>query len=212
VFSALQSGRWRDYRVSGRILVVALLAALSACAGPHVAKVASAPPPTPAPVVAPKPAEGLWAILDPGCAKPAIADFRVWPHCASPFWINGHKAMVVEAAGVRGGVLDGKSYLADYSLAPGDPLIAQVGTEKDGYLFLALTDLMRDASGRLVGAEGAAVACPKQMGGGVALKPSDNGCDAARLDLVRQAASAALHDRTALTKVAWIAPGAPEAR
>jgi hypothetical protein len=117
-----------------------------------------------------------------------------------------------EAAGVRGGVLDGKSYLADYSLAAGEPLIAQVGTQKDGYLFLALTDLTRDASGQLVGAVGAAVACPKDTGGGVALKPSDNGCDAARLDLVRQAAEATLHDPAALTKVTWIAPGAPEAR
>jgi hypothetical protein len=200
--------------VPGRILVVVLLTMLCACAGSHAVKVAtaSAPPPAPAPVAPPKPAEGLWAILDPGCAKPSGADFRVWPHCASPFWINGHKAMVIEAAGVRRGALDGKSYIADYSFTPGDPLIVQVGAEKDGYLFLALTDLTRDASGQLVGAVGAAVACPKDTGGGLALKPSDNGCDAARLDEVRQAGEAALHDRAALTKVAWIAPGAPEAR
>jgi len=196
----------------GRILVVALLATLCACAGPRAGKTALAPPPAPAPVAVaapPKPAEGLWAMLDPGCAKPHVADFRVWPHCASPFWINGHKAVVIEAAGVRRGALDGKSYLADYSFAPGDPLIAQVGTEKDGYLFLALTDLTRDASGQLVGAVGAAVACPKAAGGELALKPSDNGCDAARLDEVRRAAEATLHDRAALTTVAWIAPGAP---
>jgi hypothetical protein len=199
--------------VPGRILVVVLLTMLCACAGSHAVKVALAPPPAvPAPAAPPKPAEGLWAILDPGCAKPSGADFRVWPHCASPFWINGHKAMVIEAAGVRRGALDGKSYIADYSFTPGDPLIVQVGAEKDGYLFLALTDLTRDASGQLVGAVGAAVACPKDTGGGLALKPSDNGCDAARLDEVRQAGEAALHDRAALTKVAWIAPGAPEAR
>jgi len=144
--------------------------------------------------------------------QPSGADLRIWPPCASPFWINGQKAMMIEAAGVRRGVLDGKSYIADYSLAPGDPLIVQVGAEKDGYLFLALTDLTRDASGRLVGALGAAVACPKATGGELALKPSDNGCDAARLDVVRKAAEAALQDRAALAKVAWIAPGAPEAR
>jgi hypothetical protein len=201
--------------VPGRILIIALLAALCACAGSHSSRTALAPPAAstpPAPAAAPKPAEGLWAMLDPGCVKPNDADFRAWPHCASPFWINGHKAMVIEAAGVRRGALDGKSYIADYSFAPGDPLIVQVGAERDGYLFLVLTDLTQDASGRLVGAVGAAVACPKDMGGGVALKPSENGCDAARLDEVRRAAEAALHDPSTLTKVAWIAPGAPEAR
>jgi hypothetical protein len=199
----------------GRFLVVALLATLCACAGPRAVKVALAPPPTPAPAAPaapPRPAEGLWAILDPGCAKPSGADLRIWPHCASPFWINGQKAMVIVAAGVRRGVLDGKSYLADFRFAPGDPLIVQVGAQKDGYLFLALTDLTRDASGRLVGAAGAAVACPRATGGELALKPSDNGCDAARPDEVRKAAAAALHDHADLTKVAWIAPGAPEAR
>ena len=196
----------------GRILVVALLSLLCACAGSHAVKVALAPSSAPVPAAPPKPAEGLWAILDPGCAKPNGADFRIWPHCASPFWINGHKAMVIEAAGVRRGALDGKSYTADYSFAPGDPLIVQVGAEKDGYLFLALTDLTRDANGQLVGAVGAAVACPKVTSGQLALKPSDNGCDAARLDEVRQAAEAALHDHASLTQVAWIAAGAPEAR
>jgi hypothetical protein len=211
---ALQSQRWRDCRVPRRILVVALLTLLCACVGSRSARTphGAAAAPGPAAAMAPKPAEGLWAILDPGCAKPSIADFRAWPHCASPFWINGHTALVIEAAGVRRGTVDGKSYLADYSFAPGDPLIAQVGTEKDGYLFLALTDLTRDASGRLVGAAGAAVACPKPIGGALALKPSDNGCDAARLDVVRQAAEATLQDRADLTKVAWIAPGAPEPR
>jgi len=200
--------------LSGRILVFALLMALCACAGSHRRMAALAPAAAPAesvPAAPPTPAEGLWAILDPGCAKPQVADFRVWPHCASPFWINGHTALVIEAAGVRRGGVDGKSYLADYSFSPGDPLIVQVGAEKDGYLFLALTDLTRDASGQLVGAAGAAVACPKATGGELALKPSDSGCDPARLDLVRQAAEATLHDRAALTKVAWIAPGAPEA-
>jgi len=196
----------------GRILVVALLATLCACAGPRAGKTALAPPPAPAPVAVaapPKPAEGLWAMLDPGCAKPHVADFRVWPHCASPFWINGHKAMVIEAAGVRRGALDGKSYLADYSFAPGDPLIAQVGTEKDGYLFLALTDLAEDDRGRLVGAIGAAVACPKPKDGGIVLKPALNGCDLESVETVRAAAELALRDRSALTEVAWIAPGSP---
>ena len=196
--------------MSGRIVVAALLTLLCACAGPRVKLASIAPAPAP-PVAAPppKPAEGLWAMLDPGCAKPNAADFRIWPHCASPFWINGQKAMVITSAAVGQHDVGGKSFAADYSFSPGEPLIAQVGTQKDGYLFLALTDLSRDDRGRLVGAVGAAVACPKPTGAQLALKPSDNGCDAARLDEVRKAAMATLQDRGALTKVAWIAPGAP---
>lgn len=198
--------------MSGRVFVVGLLILLCACAAHRtsVAHLASAAAPA-APTVAPppQPAEGLWAMLDPGCAKPSAADFRAWPHCASPFWISGQKAVVIDAVAVGRSDVGGKSYAADYSFSPGDPLIAQVGNEKDGYLFLALTDLARDDRGRLVGAVGAAVACAKPTGGQLALKPSDNGCDAARLDEVRKAAVTTLQDRGALTKVAWIAPGAP---
>lgn len=195
-----------------RILVVSIAGLLSACAmmrhGPApVAPVAAAEPP-------PTPAEGLWAILDPGCAKPNVVNIHAWPSCASPFWINGGKALVLTAASVRGRRLHELQYAADYSLTPGEPLIAQVGTEKDGYLYLALTDLAKDDQGRLVGAIGAAVACPGAAGapsggGNLAIKPSLNGCDLQSLETVRRAAAATLRDTSALAEVAWIAPGTP---
>jgi hypothetical protein len=193
-----------------RILVVALLIELGACAGArHHAPppaVAVAPPPPP---VAPKPAEGLWAMLDPGCIKPSAADIHVWPHCASPFWISGDKATVLLAANTGKRTIHDVSYAADVSLTAGEPLIAQVGTPKDGYLFLALTNLAEDERGRLVGAVGAAVACPKPKDGGLVLKPSLNGCDLDSVETVRAAAQLALRDRASLTEVAWIAPGSP---
>lgn len=194
-----------------RILVVVLLLELAACAGHrrHPPAVAVIVPPPPA--VAPKPADGLWAMLDPGCAKPNAADIRAWPHCASPFWIRGDKATVLFTAnnGAASRAVHDVSYAADVSLTAGEPLIAQVGTEKDGYLFLALTNLAEDDRGRLVGAVGAAVACPKPKDGGIVLKPSLNGCDLESVETVRAAAELALRDRASLTEVAWIAPGSP---
>ena len=200
-----------------RILVVALMVGLSACAGLS-ARFASlgarhhAPPQlvtvTPPPAVAPKPAEGLWAMLDPGCIKPSAANIHVWPHRASPFWISGDKATVLLAASSNRAPHD-VSYAADVSLTPGEPLIAQVGTQKDGYLFLALTNLAEDERGRLVGAIGAAVSCPKPKDGGLVIKPSLNGCDLEPVETVRAAAQVALRDRSTLTEVAWIAPGSP---
>ena len=202
-----------------RILVVASMAALSACAGlsaqlaalghrhhQPTAVVVVVPPPPP---VAPKPAEGLWAMLDPGCTKPSAADIHAWPHCASPFWISGDKATVLLAANSGKRAVHDVSYAADVSLTAGEPLIAQVGTQKDGYLFLALTDLAEDDRGRLVGAVGAAVSCPKPKDGGIVLKPSLNGCDLESVETVRAAAEVALRDRATLTEVAWIAPGSP---
>jgi hypothetical protein len=101
------------------------------------------------------------------------------------------------------------SYAAKLNLTPGDPVIARVGTEKDGYVFLALTDLARDEQGRLIGALGAAVACPGTAHGGLVLRPNLNGCDKGDPDGVRRAAEAALQDRATLTQVSWIAAGAP---
>jgi hypothetical protein len=208
--AAIYCARWRDRRVLRRILVVAFLVGLGACANLR-ARHAPAPAHVPAPVAyeAPKPASGLWAILDPGCVKPSATDIHAWPKCASPFWISGDKALLIVAGPAGQRAPRDVSYIADYNLDPGDPLIAQVGTQKDGYLFLALTDLYKDERGRLVGAVGAAVACPKPISSGVALKPSLNGCDLENLDTVRKAAAMTLQDHTSLTQVAWIAPGAP---
>ena len=202
-----------------RILAITLLFALTACAGPFARLSANhhRPAPTPAilpPAPPPSPAEGLWAALDPGCAKPTAANIHMWPHCASPFWISHGKAtvLVTGAAGKR--TVRDVSYAADYSFTPGDPLIAQVGTPKDGYVWLALTDLDRDDQGRLVGASGAAVPCAPPEGappGGSELvaKPRMNGCDGVGVEALRRAAVATLQDHAALTKITWIAPGAP---
>lgn len=190
------------------ILVVAILIGLGACAQLG-AKLTSAMAP-PSPPVAPQPAEGLWAILDPGCARPHAVNIHAWPSCASPFWISGGKAVVLTAPSpARGQRPHSVPFTADYSLTPGEPLIAQVGTERDGYLYLALTNLAEDDQGRLVGAVGAAVACPRATGVNLAIKPSLNGCDLQSLATVRKAATATLRDRSALAEVAWIAPGAP---
>jgi hypothetical protein len=192
-----------------RILIVAIAMELGACAlMPRKATPAAAPAASVA--VAPQPADGLWAILDPGCAKPQATDFHAWPSCASPFWINGGKAVVLTATNpARGRRLHSVPYAADYSLTPGEPLIAQVGTEKDGYLYLALTNLAEDDQGRLIGAVGAAVACPRPTGPNLAIRPNLNGCDLQSLATVRKAANATLRDRSILSEVAWIAPGSP---
>lgn len=163
----------------------------------------------PAPLPAPKPAEGLWAILDPGCPKPNAANFKAWPHCASPFWISRDTAVVVRSLPNSRGATPDQSYRADYRLAAGDPVIAQVGTEKDGYLFLALTELARDDQGRLVAASGAAFVCSPTVGGPIALRPNVNNCDTESPDGVRRAAQETLVDHAALSRVAWIASGAP---
>ncbi|HUZ12921.1 MAG TPA: hypothetical protein VMU93_08745 [Caulobacteraceae bacterium] len=196
-----------------RFLIVMIALGLSAC------QVVRAPlafiwrhhhgKPAMAAASAPRPAEGLWAILDPGCPKPSQADIHAWPSCASPFWLNRGKALVVrEASGRTSAMLDA-SYAANYHLDPGDPLIAEVGTPKDGYLFLALTDLTENGRGQLVGATGAAVACPGPASSAISIKPSSSGCGVQPLAAVRKAAVLALQDRTALNEVAFIAPGAP---
>ena len=193
-----------------RVLVIAMLTCLGACAALDSRLGWLTPPKAAPPLGAPTPAEGLWAILDPGCPKPDAPNIRAWPTCASPFWIAGGKALVIRAEPRGRRALIEASYAADYRLAAGDPVIAQVGTAKDGYVFLALTDLARDDRGRLVGATGAAVACAGADGGALALKPNANGCGEADPQLVRKAAGLALRDRAGLSRVAWIAPGAPE--
>lgn len=197
--------------MSGRFLVLAALLGLGACAASHspLAMSPHARPSAQAEGVALRPAEGLWAILDPGCAKPSAADIHSWPACASPFWISGDKALVILAGRFAQTGVHDVSYTADYSLSPGDPLIAQVGTRKDGYVYLALTDVTRDGQGHIVGAVGAAVACPRPARGVLMLKPNQGGCDADDPASVRKAAEAALADQAALTEVTWIAAGAP---
>ena len=194
------------------IFVIAVMLCLAGCAGNPFARLSANRHAAPAPLIAapaPSPAEGLWAALDPGCAKPTVANIRSWPHCASPFWISHGKAMLLVSGAADKRAVRDVSYAANYNLTPGDPLIAQVGTPKDGYVWLALTDLDRDGQGRLVGAIGAAVPCAPPAAGQIALKPRMNGCDGVGLDEVRKAAMATLHDHSALTTITWIAPGAP---
>jgi len=197
-----------------RLLSIVVLIGLSGCGlfrhHHHFARLAPPAPVAPAPVAPPKLAQGLWAILDPGCPKPAATNFHAWPSCASPVWISHDKATVINLT-PRGATGHGDvSFAADVSIAAGDPLIAQVGDQKDGYLFLALTDLSEDGQGQLIGATGAPVVCAAPTeGGAIVIKPNRNGCDGESLDAVREAASAALRDHAALTEVAWIAAGAP---
>jgi hypothetical protein len=153
---------------------------------------------------APKLHEGLWAI-----GKPKDADLRAWPRCASPFWIGQGFALVVRTRPGDHGASPDHSYRADYRLAAGDPVIAQVGNDGGGQLFLALTDLRRDDNGQLVDALGAAFACPGEPTGRISLSMNDGGCGTAEPGRVRQAAADSLRDPGALTRVAWITSGAP---
>ncbi len=188
-----------------RILVIAAVVMLSACAALGVR-----PPRGAHASVAPPPAQGLWAILDPGCERPRAANIHAWPSCASPFWIQGGKAVVMTASLThRRRWTHHAPYAADFSVTPGEPLIVQVGTQKDGYVYLALTDLATDEQGRLVGAVGAAVACPTPGGGALTTAPSLNGCDLQSLAALRKAAIEALKDRSALAAATWIGPGVP---
>ena len=196
-----------------RILVIGLLLGMAACAGPFgrlSANHSSQPsPPIVAPTPPPQPAEGLWAALDPGCARPTAANIHLWPHCASPFWISNGKATVLVSGAASKRTVRDVSYAADYSFTPGTPLIAQVGTPRDGYVWLALTDLDRDSAGRLIGASGAAVPCATPDTGELVAKPRMNGCGGVGVDELRKAAVQTLQDHGSLTKITWIAPGAP---
>ncbi|MEO8927129.1 MAG: hypothetical protein ABI306_08185 [Caulobacteraceae bacterium] len=185
-----------------RLFILALTMALAACAtGPRLALWRR--PSTP------RPAEGLWAILDPGCRKPSLVDIGAWPKCASPFWISRGAAVVVRTRPGPGGTALDHSYRAEVSMAGDNPVIAEVGNSNDGHLYLALTRLARDDQGRLIGASGAAFACPGKTAGPISLAPNATGCESATREDVRRAATATLRDQGALTEVAWIAAGAP---
>ena len=200
--------RWED-RLLRRILTIAIAAGLSACVTHHAKLTNVTPPVVAAPAPPPALAQGLWAVLDRGCPRPVGADIHQWPACASPFWIGRGKAVIIHSAawGATGHI--DASFAADYSLAGGDPVIAQVGTQKDGYLYLALTQLATDGQGQLVDAMGAAISCPKAAQSSLLIKPSLNGCDDETPEAVRRAAVLALQDHAALSEVAFIAPGNP---
>ena len=185
-----------------RLFIVVVTLALSGCA-------AGAPRLAAGPTPPPRAAEGLWAILDPGCRKPSLIDIGAWPACASPFWISGGSAVVVRTRPGPGGTALDHSYRADVLLAGDDPVIAEVGNGTDGHLYFALIKLARDDEGRVIGASGAAFACPGQTIGPISLAPNASGCEAASAEGVRKAAAATLRDGGTLSRVAWIAPGAP---
>lgn len=188
-----------------RIFVIALACMLSGCAS----TIAGIGGPEYDAARPPRPAEGLWAILDPGCAKPARIDTHTWPHCASPIWVSHASVLVVGARTDPKGKAPSASYRADLRITPGKPFIVQAGTPRDGYIFLALDKIDRDAAGRLIGATGAAFACRGEAPGPISLKPNTGGCELASLEDMRKAALETLHDESALSSVVWIAPGAP---
>ena len=182
-----------------------LACGLAACA-PMGSRVALRRPSSPVPPVF---AEGLWVMLDPGCQKPGQIDTQVWPKCASPFWISQQSALVVQTRPGPHGDAPATSYRAELSLTEGDPLIVKAGTLRDGSVFLALARVERDEKGRMVGAVGAAFACRAGGPGPISLKPSAGGCELASPDDLRIAARQSLLDEAGLTRVTWVAPGAP---
>ena len=199
-----------------RFVILALMATLAGCTSVRTRLVSWFHAPTAAQsaqraatTLAPKPADGLWAILDPGCPKPSAADLGRWPRCASPFWINRGTAVVVRSRAAPDGAAQRSSYRTDYRLAAGDPVIAQIGDDRAGYLFLALTELGRNAQGRLIAAAGLPFACPKPGDGAIKLAPNVNGCETQSPATIRKLAFDTLRDHAELSRVAWIAPGAP---
>jgi hypothetical protein len=156
-------------------------------------------------------ADGLWAVMDPGCEQPTGANFVSWPSCASPFWINQDTAVVVHNPQTRGRIQPSTSFRTGLTVTQGEPLIVQIGSRNDGYLFVALTDLARDPSGRVVGAAGAPVVCPSSILARITFRPNATGCESRTPDELREAAMTALSDRTELSRVAWIASGVPAA-
>lgn len=188
-----------------RIFVIALTCMLSGCAS-TVAHLGGGEYDALRP---PRPVEGLWAILDPGCARPARIDTRAWPRCASPIWISHASVLVMGSRTDPKGKAPSASYRADLRITPGKPLIVQAGTPRDGYIFLALDRVDRDSTGRLIGATGAAFACRGEAPGPISLKPNTGGCELASLEEMRKAALETLREESALSSVVWIAPGAP---
>ena len=162
-----------------------------------------------APQVAPRPAEGLWAIMDPGCDKPTGANFQAWPGCASPFWINENTAVVVHSPISPQGHVAPASVRAGILVTAGEPVVVQVGSQQSGYLFVAVTDLTRDSHGFVVAAAGAPVSCMTRYVSRITFRPNMTGCEDRSTDEVRHAAAQALQERDSLTHIAWIAPGAP---
>lgn len=103
-----------------------------------------------------------------------------------------------------------RGYRAHYLLGSGDPLVAKIGNDADGWVFVALTDVGRNSAGRLIAAGAAPVAClAGASGAGIRLSPSHGGCELVSAQGVHDAAQASLRDAAALMRLAWIAPGAP---
>ena len=202
-------------RLARRQSIIVLALALCACvSNARHQRPEPLAPPAAAPVVLsppspPRPANGLWAILDPGCSKPDRVDTHVWPRCASPFWINHESAVIVGSRPGPKGSTPSASFRVDLRLSTVDPLIAQVGTPRDGYIFVALDKLDRDTDGLVVGAVGAAFACHAAPTGPISLKPITGGCELASEEEIHRAAIETLQDETGLSRIAWVAAGAP---
>jgi hypothetical protein len=75
----------------------------------------------------PAPAEGLWALLAPGCAAPTSAEVQNWAACASPAWVKGSTFTIIVQGPVR----------SEFAVAAGDPALAQVRSD-DGYTYYAV--------------------------------------------------------------------------
>lgn len=172
-------------------------------------RVASHEAPRQVVIETPRPADGLWAILDPGCDKPASVNFSAWPSCASPFWINENTAVVVHSPQSPRGRSAPVSVRAGIQVTAGEPVVVQIGSQTSGYLFVAVTDLTRNSRGLVVAAAGAPVSCVTHYMARITFRPNMTGCEERTPDEVRHAAAQALQERDGLTRVAWIAPGAP---
>lgn len=187
-------------RLAARLIVgLAAAGLLAACA-------ADRPPDPRLAIVDPPPvaADGLWAVLEPGCQAPRGRDPGAWPACASAVWLNGGEARVVRSLTSA----HERSYAARLQIVAGTPLIAKVGVDGSGSLFIALADLARDDRGRLIAAEAAPIACV-EAAARLRASLNDGGCDRVTPEALRDAAQVSLSAQPGLMRVAWIGPGAP---
>ena len=67
------------------------------------------------------PQMGLWAVLQPGCARPTSSAVHTWPECATPVWLQPGQATTIVQSPVR----------SEFVVGTGTPRLAQVTHENE---------------------------------------------------------------------------------
>jgi len=169
----------------------------------------------------PQPADGLWAILDQGCAAPTSGSLASWPECAMPVWIG---------KGVATALPNGTPNHLAFVVGGDDPRLVQVKGDM-GKLAGMMSSLGDSIGGKPAGDSGAAeipayfywtfvpegaapykrarlwrIACPATEIPGLA-KPEEgqDSCEASTLAAVEAAGKLPAEPDKVQTAV-WVAP------